>query len=68
MFDINGSKFSVQCSQLLSDSIVGPQKKTKTSKQAYYNGIFPCFFLGSLSTLFSSILNALINLVRVSDG
>ncbi len=34
----------------------------------FYNGILPCFFLGSLSTLFSSILNALINFKRVSFG
>ena len=34
----------------------------------YYNGMFPCFLRGLLTTLFSSILNALINLARVSAG
>lgn len=33
-----------------------------------YNGIFPCFFLGRFTTLFSSILYPLISLLRVSSG
>ena len=33
-----------------------------------YNGIFPCFFRGLLSTLFSSMANALISFRLVSLG
>jgi hypothetical protein len=33
-----------------------------------YNGIFPCFFLGSFATLFSSMANALMSLARVYFG
>ena len=34
----------------------------------FYKGIFPCFFFGNLSTLFSSILNARINRCLVTSG
>jgi len=34
----------------------------------YHKGIFPCFFLGKLATLFSNIAKALINFRRVCLG
>ena len=42
--------------------------KQETSGGTAHNGMLPCFFRGSLSTLFSSMRRAWINLMRVSLG
>ena len=47
--------------------VVDSSNERNISKEIY-NGIFPCFFLGSLATLFSSILKAFINLSLVWSG
>ena len=39
-----------------------------SDRDMFYSGIFPCFFRGMLSTLFSSMRNARITRARVSCG
>ena len=43
-------------------------RNTQHSTLNTQRGILPCFLLGMVSTLFSSILYAFISLVRVSSG
>ncbi len=50
----------IQSAPFLCDTPIRPFRP-----KTLYNGMLPCFFLGKWATLFSSIANALMSLVRV---